>query len=1345
MADKVQFRRDTKARWTQFNPILMEGEVGFETDSNQYKLGDGVKAWNDLPYRGLPAVNQLGFSTSDVVNQRTTTEVDNLAMKNAGVIISGGKSTIETLTNGRLSRMFIDAAFFNIADDVILGVTAVENGLKYDAGTPNEYRRYGFTLGSYKWVDGQLQRTTTEAYPFWITRKPSDPNYNTFTFTGVERMVKYGHIVIFDWDAVNDIIPVGSNTQIGSTDNDIRFGKINPSKYYKVTASTLSDITLNLYKTGVDVSNSTSAQAGLAGGATKDNNSTIRIPVGQTGNGANLGVYFSWSDCLSKAGLSKNDIPYIKDIYACFVYKVLGGSRPNRKPMVVMGGSAGLKTYFSANIIKTTDLPDGSIMVECVYNDIRGTYGGTSFESFWWGQTFDTNTAVTGEDFVMKIISWQTVITTLAEYTTKSGSRIGMEGTISQEIAKNASFNPSLKGLDYTNWATVQKGLASVPMVPYTTEDGLKAGRLPVGTNCRNFFFGAQNTLQAGKSYKIEMIAKVSGIATWDKFSIYIVLGGTPIYNVSRTTVDEANGIYKFTVPEIASSASNRGFILAIQQIVDFTQVVEGNVIVQELSIFTSPINNNYLENNLTKSIVDYISKIVIPDPLRIYQKFYRTDLYAGAIKLATNDGFFVPANTESAPSNMVAAIRGMKVGYAVNCEVYFYKDNEDYQISFYYITVNNKGENRRVVYVTPTKIADGLYKAAFTYTPTLNYSDGNSVDIAIQNTTTGQLLPLSTTLRWKNVSYSQNYSSINGDPTFQQQAVQQTAQDIVNTALTPSSVTEIVVIADENAEGYAFKGNNAIQLALNSITDASASKRYRIYVMPGLYKITNSSQYLGSPGYPSMICMKDYVDIVGHSKDSCIVWAELPYEDADIDNSITGSKIDRILHQTVWNWAQEAYMKNITLVAKNIRYTIHQDDPRSALKHRGYENVDLHFLGDKGSGACWGLGSWNGETNSVKQGKAIATDSVPWSCHNNTNFKYPTKWSFEDYQFIAQWGKTAIVPQNDGSLLNDELTLVGCGFGGTCYKISYNQFWLKGGQFASWNHAEWRIFGHGNAPFLFENTVRGASLRVTSKSKGDTSVVRFDPTSTAFNALIRNPRYPYDTKISIPDIVEITDGYVVKDGSLGLSGWANGCRDVSQEAYAYDSGVVYDSLGKNLGNCSTVNKTLIIEVDGTSYNVIFNKDYTNMSNTSILQEINDVISAVATASLVYIGREYYPEMSDVMEHVMNASATDYIPKGTVLTRVQGGVVRACQTGEKIAGVALDDIPVYTKVQGIVRGFGRMMKRGYISTLNTDAHFVKASTNPVAGTRMKAVAGQLVEDANGECVGIDTNVISINC
>lgn len=50
MATTIQLRRGTAAQWAAANTVLAEGEPGMETDTSSLKVGDGVTAWNDLPY-----------------------------------------------------------------------------------------------------------------------------------------------------------------------------------------------------------------------------------------------------------------------------------------------------------------------------------------------------------------------------------------------------------------------------------------------------------------------------------------------------------------------------------------------------------------------------------------------------------------------------------------------------------------------------------------------------------------------------------------------------------------------------------------------------------------------------------------------------------------------------------------------------------------------------------------------------------------------------------------------------------------------------------------------------------------------------------------------------------------------------------------------------------------------------------------------------------------------------------------------------------------------------------------------------------------------------------------------
>lgn len=50
---RIQLRRDTATNWTSANPVLGAGEIGVETDTDQFKIGDGATAWSSLGYGGL--------------------------------------------------------------------------------------------------------------------------------------------------------------------------------------------------------------------------------------------------------------------------------------------------------------------------------------------------------------------------------------------------------------------------------------------------------------------------------------------------------------------------------------------------------------------------------------------------------------------------------------------------------------------------------------------------------------------------------------------------------------------------------------------------------------------------------------------------------------------------------------------------------------------------------------------------------------------------------------------------------------------------------------------------------------------------------------------------------------------------------------------------------------------------------------------------------------------------------------------------------------------------------------------------------------------------------------------
>ena len=56
MAVQIQLRRGSASAWTAANPTLADGEIGVESDTDLFKIGDGLTAWVSLGYGGVQGV-----------------------------------------------------------------------------------------------------------------------------------------------------------------------------------------------------------------------------------------------------------------------------------------------------------------------------------------------------------------------------------------------------------------------------------------------------------------------------------------------------------------------------------------------------------------------------------------------------------------------------------------------------------------------------------------------------------------------------------------------------------------------------------------------------------------------------------------------------------------------------------------------------------------------------------------------------------------------------------------------------------------------------------------------------------------------------------------------------------------------------------------------------------------------------------------------------------------------------------------------------------------------------------------------------------------------------------------
>ena len=71
MATKIQLRRDTATNWTAQNPILSEGEIGYDSTNKTLKVGDGTTAWSTLP-----TIQSGGGGSVDLSDYATIAYVD---------------------------------------------------------------------------------------------------------------------------------------------------------------------------------------------------------------------------------------------------------------------------------------------------------------------------------------------------------------------------------------------------------------------------------------------------------------------------------------------------------------------------------------------------------------------------------------------------------------------------------------------------------------------------------------------------------------------------------------------------------------------------------------------------------------------------------------------------------------------------------------------------------------------------------------------------------------------------------------------------------------------------------------------------------------------------------------------------------------------------------------------------------------------------------------------------------------------------------------------------------------------------------------------------------------------
>lgn len=106
MATRMQQRRGTAAQWTAANPTLAAGEMGFETDTNKFKIGDGTNNWASLTY----------FVDGSIVFD--SSEVNSLVTNAINDLIDGAPAALNTL-NEIAASLNDDATLYTTLTNLI--------------------------------------------------------------------------------------------------------------------------------------------------------------------------------------------------------------------------------------------------------------------------------------------------------------------------------------------------------------------------------------------------------------------------------------------------------------------------------------------------------------------------------------------------------------------------------------------------------------------------------------------------------------------------------------------------------------------------------------------------------------------------------------------------------------------------------------------------------------------------------------------------------------------------------------------------------------------------------------------------------------------------------------------------------------------------------------------------------------------------------------------------------------------------------------------------------------------------------------------------------------------------
>ena len=130
----MQQRRGTAAQWTAANPILAAGEIGFETDTSKFKMGNGSSTWSALQYFAnaaeLAAIVDGAPGLLDTLNELAASIGDDANFVGTVTAHTSATTNVHGIAN---TAALATTAAVNTAISISAGASAQDATTKADA------------------------------------------------------------------------------------------------------------------------------------------------------------------------------------------------------------------------------------------------------------------------------------------------------------------------------------------------------------------------------------------------------------------------------------------------------------------------------------------------------------------------------------------------------------------------------------------------------------------------------------------------------------------------------------------------------------------------------------------------------------------------------------------------------------------------------------------------------------------------------------------------------------------------------------------------------------------------------------------------------------------------------------------------------------------------------------------------------------------------------------------------------------------------------------------------------------------------------------------------------------